>query len=35
MVEIYEASEVTDELVEAMERLVPQLSSSNPTSLSG
>ena len=30
MVEIYEAGEVTDELVEAMARLVPQLSSSNP-----
>ena len=30
MVEIYEAGEVTDELVEAMTRLVPQLSSSNP-----
>ncbi len=30
MVEIHEADEVTDELVEAMERLVPQLSSSNP-----
>ena len=29
MVEIYEAGEVTDELVEAMARLVPQLSSSN------
>ncbi len=30
MVEIYEADEVDDELVEAMARLVPQLSSSNP-----
>ena len=30
VVEIYEAGEVTDELVEAMTRLVPQLSSSNP-----
>ncbi len=30
MVEIYEAGEVTDELVEAMARLVPQLSSSHP-----
>ena len=30
MVEIYEATEVTEELVEAMERLVPQLSRSNP-----
>ena len=30
MVEIYEAVEVTDELVEAMARLVPQLSSSKP-----
>ena len=29
MVEIFEATEVTDELVEAMARLVPQLSSSN------
>lgn len=31
MVEIYEATEATKELVEAMERLVPQLSSSNPS----
>ncbi|MDE0699248.1 MAG: GNAT family N-acetyltransferase [Acidimicrobiaceae bacterium] len=30
MVEIYEATEVTEELVEAMGRLVPQLSRSNP-----
>ncbi len=30
MVEIYEATEVTTELVEAMGRLVPQLSRSNP-----
>lgn len=30
MVEIYEADEVDVELVEAMARLVPQLSSSNP-----
>ena len=30
MVEIYEATEVTTELVEAMARLVPQLSRSNP-----
>ena len=30
MVEIFEATEVTDELVEALARLVPQLSSSNP-----
>ena len=30
MVEIYQATEVTEELVEAMERLVPQLSRSNP-----
>ncbi len=29
-IEIAEASEVTDELVEAFERLIPQLSSSNP-----
>ena len=33
MVEIYEADEVDDELVEAMARLVPQLSSSNPPPL--
>lgn len=30
MVEIYEATELTEELVEAMGRLVPQLSRSNP-----
>ena len=30
MVEVREATEVTEELVEAMRRLVPQLSSSNP-----
>lgn len=30
VVEIYEADEVNDELVEAMAQLVPQLSSSNP-----
>ncbi len=30
VLEIYEADEVNDELVEAMARLVPQLSSSNP-----
>ncbi len=30
MVEIYEATEVSDELVEAMARLVPQLSRSKP-----
>ncbi|MDE0066460.1 MAG: GNAT family N-acetyltransferase [Acidimicrobiaceae bacterium] len=30
MVEIYEATEATEELVEAMGRLVPQLSRSNP-----
>jgi len=30
VVEIYEATEVTTELVEAMARLVPQLSRSNP-----
>jgi len=30
VLEIYEADEVDDELVEAMARLVPQLSSSNP-----
>lgn len=30
MIEIYEADEVDDELVEAMAHLVPQLSSSNP-----
>lgn len=30
MVEIYEADEVDDELVEAMARLVPQLSGANP-----
>ena len=30
VVEIYEASEVTEELVAAMARLVPQLSKSNP-----
>lgn len=30
MVEIYEATEATTELVEAMGRLVPQLSGSNP-----
>ena len=30
MVEIYEAVEVSDDLIEAMARLVPQLSSSNP-----
>ena len=30
MLEIIEATEVTSELVEAMERLIPQLSSSNP-----
>ena len=29
-IEIIEATEVTDELVEAFQRLVPQLSSSNP-----
>lgn len=28
--EIFEAKEVTDELVEAFQRLIPQLSSSNP-----
>ncbi len=30
MVDIYEATELTEELVEAMGRLVPQLSRSNP-----
>ena len=30
MLEITEATEVTPDLVEAMERLIPQLSSSNP-----
>ena len=30
MLEIIEATEVTPDLVEAMERLIPQLSSSNP-----
>ncbi len=30
MLEIIETTEVTSELVEAMERLIPQLSSSNP-----
>jgi ribosomal protein S18 acetylase RimI-like enzyme len=29
-IDVSEASEVTDELVEAFERLIPQLSSSNP-----
>ena len=30
MVEIIEVTEVTDELIDAMNRLIPQLSSSNP-----
>ena len=30
MMEIFEATQVTDELVEAFKRLIPQLSSSNP-----
>ncbi len=35
MIEVREATEVTPELVEAFERLTPQLSSSNPAPTSG
>lgn len=35
MIEVYEATEVTPELTEAFQRLVPQLSSSSPPPTSG